>query len=87
MLCQNGSQTLSYTAGTERILQYQHHTPSAQMAANFLPAQRRNPVQLYDFCRNPIFGQLLCGRAYRVRDGIMELLTLDGECMDMEGLK
>jgi dipeptidase E len=32
-------------------------------------------------------GQLLCGRAYRVRDGIMELLTLDGECMDMEGLK
>lgn len=32
-------------------------------------------------------GQLLCGKAYRVRDGIMELLTLDGECLDLEGLK
>lgn len=27
--------------------------------------------------------ELLCGKAYRLRNGIMELLTLDGECLDM----
>lgn len=30
--------------------------------------------------------ELLCGKAYRLRDGIMELLTLDGECLDMKEL-
>lgn len=32
-------------------------------------------------------GQLLCGKAYRVRNGIMELLTLDGEVLDLEELE
>lgn len=30
---------------------------------------------------------LLCGRAYRLRDGILELLTLDGETLDMSQLE
>lgn len=30
---------------------------------------------------------LLCGKAYRLRDGILELLTVDGECMDMSMLE
>ena len=29
---------------------------------------------------------LLCGKAYRLRDGILELLTLDGEVLDMSEL-
>ena len=29
---------------------------------------------------------LLCGESYRIRDGIMEMLTLQGECLDMEYL-
>lgn len=32
-------------------------------------------------------GQLLCGKAYCVQDGIMELLTQDGECLDLEELE
>ena len=28
-------------------------------------------------------GLLLCGKSYRLRDGILELLTVDGECLDM----
>ena len=32
-------------------------------------------------------GQLLCGKAYRVQNGIMELLTLDGEVLDLEELE
>ncbi|MBQ3194427.1 MAG: Type 1 glutamine amidotransferase-like domain-containing protein [Oscillospiraceae bacterium] len=32
-------------------------------------------------------GLLLCGRAYRLKDGIMELLTLDGEVLKMEMLE
>ena len=32
-------------------------------------------------------GQLLCGRAYRVQNGIMELLTLDGDVLDLEELE
>lgn len=31
-------------------------------------------------------GLLLCGQAYRLKDGILELLTLDGEVMNMEDL-
>ena len=31
-------------------------------------------------------GLLLCGRAYRIRNGILELLTIDGEVMDMDML-
>lgn len=30
--------------------------------------------------------QLLCGEAYRLKNGILELLTKDGEVMDMEAL-
>ena len=30
--------------------------------------------------------ELLCGKAYRLRDGKMELLLLDGECLDMTKL-
>ena len=30
--------------------------------------------------------QLLCGRAYRIRNGILELLTLDGETLDVAKL-
>lgn len=29
---------------------------------------------------------LLCGKAYRIKDGILELLTKDGEVLDMAGL-
>lgn len=29
---------------------------------------------------------LLCGKAYRIKDGILELLTLDGEVLDMSQL-
>ena len=32
-------------------------------------------------------GLLLCGRAYRLKDGIMELLTLEEEVLDMEKLE
>ena len=32
-------------------------------------------------------GQFLCGKAYRVQNGIMELLTLDGEVWDLEELE
>lgn len=31
-------------------------------------------------------GLLLCGQAYRLKDGILELLTLDGEVLDMSQL-
>ena len=31
-------------------------------------------------------GQLLCGKAYRVQNGILELLTVDGEVLDMTKL-
>lgn len=31
-------------------------------------------------------GLLLCGQAYRLKDGILELLTLDGEVLDMAQL-
>ena len=32
-------------------------------------------------------GQLLCGEAYLLRDGILEMLTRDGECLDLEELR
>lgn len=32
-------------------------------------------------------GQLLCGEAYRLRDGILEKLTEDGEVLDLEELE
>lgn len=32
-------------------------------------------------------GLLLCGKGYRLKDGILELLTLDGEVLDMEELE
>lgn len=32
-------------------------------------------------------GQLLCGEAYCIRDGILEMLTEDGECLDLEELE
>ena len=32
-------------------------------------------------------GLLLCGKAYRIRDGILELLTEDGEVLDMAELE
>lgn len=28
-------------------------------------------------------GLMLCGKSFRLRDGILELLTVDGECLDM----
>lgn len=31
-------------------------------------------------------GLLLCGRAYRIQNGILELLTIDGEVLDMDKL-
>ena len=31
-------------------------------------------------------GLLLCGKSYRLRDGILELLTVDDECLDMAEL-
>ena len=31
-------------------------------------------------------GLLLCGKSYRLRNGILELLTVDGECLDMSEL-
>ena len=31
-------------------------------------------------------GQLLCGEAYRIRDGILELLTVEGEVLNLEEL-
>jgi len=31
-------------------------------------------------------GLLLCGQAWRIRDGILELLTVDGEVLDMSQL-
>ena len=31
-------------------------------------------------------GLLLCGRAYRIQNGILELLTIDGEVLDMKKL-
>lgn len=31
-------------------------------------------------------GLLLCGKAYRLQNGILELLTVDGECLDMAEL-
>ena len=32
-------------------------------------------------------GLLLCGKAYRIKNGILELLTEDGEVLDMEVLQ
>ena len=32
-------------------------------------------------------GLLLCGKAYRIKDGILELLTRDGQVLDMEVLQ